>query len=218
MTLHVDLYYTMRSPYCYLCTPQLCELVQSYDLEFHLKPVFPLAISDPNFFKKINPLFVPYLLKDTTRIAKRLNIPYLWPRPDPIVQDMETRRISTNQPYIQRLTCLAQVAADKGRGLEFVASVSALLYNPEIERWDNDSHLADAISRAGMDLEELEDIVNRDNESLQARIILNRKDQLATGHWGAPLFDFDGEIFFGQDRIEDMIWYLNNNSLTLRAD
>jgi len=45
MTIHVDLYYTMRSPYCYLSTPQLRELVTEYELEFDLKPVYPLAVS-----------------------------------------------------------------------------------------------------------------------------------------------------------------------------
>jgi 2-hydroxychromene-2-carboxylate isomerase len=195
----------------------LCELAQSYDLEFHLKPVFPLAVSDPEFFGSVNPLFVPYLLKDTKRTAKRLNIPYQWPRPDPIVMDMETRTISADQPYIRRLSCLAQVAADRGRGLEFVASVSALLYNPDIERWDTGSHLADAIDRAGMNLDELDEMVKRDAESLEAKIISNRKDQLAAGHWGAPLFDFDGEIFFGQDRIEDLVWHLKNNGLSQRS-
>ncbi len=45
MAHHVDLYYTMRSPYCYLATPQLMSLVAAYDLAFDLKPVYPLAIT-----------------------------------------------------------------------------------------------------------------------------------------------------------------------------
>ena len=39
MTLHVDLYYTMRSPYCYLSTPQLSQLVAQYDLAFDLQGI-----------------------------------------------------------------------------------------------------------------------------------------------------------------------------------
>jgi 2-hydroxychromene-2-carboxylate isomerase len=41
MTINVDLYYTMRSPYCYLSTPQLVKLTEEFDLHFHLKPVYP---------------------------------------------------------------------------------------------------------------------------------------------------------------------------------
>ena len=88
MTIYVDLYYTMRSPYCYLATPTLAQLVKQYDLFFNLKPVYPLAVSDPTFFEKVNPMWPPYLSIDTRRIAERLNIPFRWPRPDPVVQDM----------------------------------------------------------------------------------------------------------------------------------
>ena len=136
MTLHIDLYYTMRSPYCYLSTPQLVDLVANYDLEIHLKPVYPLAISDPSFFKRANPSFMPYLARDTQRIAKRLNIPFRWPpSPDPVIQDLKTRAISAEQPHIRKLTHFAQIAAEKGRGLEFVASVSTLLFNPDVDGW-----------------------------------------------------------------------------------
>ena len=60
MTIHVDLYYTMRSPYCYLSTPQLRELVTEYELEFDLKPVYPLAVSDPSFYDRVNPMWLEY--------------------------------------------------------------------------------------------------------------------------------------------------------------
>ena len=106
MTIKIDLYYTMRSPYCYLSTPQLREISATYDLVFQLKPVYPLAVSDPTFFKRANPMFLPYLLKDSSRTAERLGIPFRMPRPDPIVQDLETQVISTEQLYIRRLTRL----------------------------------------------------------------------------------------------------------------
>ena len=216
MTLHVDLYYTMRSPYGYLATPQLRELVAEYDLAFDLRPVYPLAISDPTFFKRVNPLLPPYILKDTVRISERLHIPFRWPRPDPIVQDMQTLVVAGDQPYIRRLTRLAQVAAEKGKGLEFVIAVSATLFSPDVDGWDTGTYLADAITHAGLNSEELEHIVKSESDRLEAAIAANRKAQLAAGHWGAPLFVFKGEIFFGQDRIEDLVWYLKKNELTSR--
>jgi hypothetical protein len=141
MTLHVDLYYTMRSPYCYLSTPQLMALVAEYDLAFDLKPVYPLAISDPTFFQRIDPLFPRCLFRDTARLAERLNIPYRWPRPDPVVQDMDKNVTSTEQPYIRHLTCLAQVAAETKCGLESVASVSKLIFSPVVDGWNTRDHL-----------------------------------------------------------------------------
>lgn len=217
MTIKIDLYYTMRSPYCYLSTPQLREISATYDLVFQLKPVYPLAVSDPTFFKRANPMFLPYLLKDSSRTAERLGIPFRMPRPDPIVQDLETQVISTEQPYIRRLTRLAQVATEKGRGLDFVTSVSGLLFNPAVDGWDMGSHLSDAVKAVGFDLDELEGIVIKETERLEAAILQNREDQLAAGHWGAPLFVTDGEIFFGQDRIKDLLWHLEKQGLALRS-
>ena len=218
MTTFIDVYYTMRSPYCYLATPTLAQLTDQYDLFLRIKPVYPLAVSDPTFFEKVNPLWPPYLAKDTRRIAQRLNIPFRWPRPDPIVQDMTTRKIATEQPYITRLTHFAQIAADRQKGLEYVCSVSALLYDPEVDGWHEGNYLRDAMTRAGLDLDEYEEIAKRQAHDLEAKIQLNRLDQLATGHWGAPLFVYQEEIFFGQDRIEDLIWHLKEKGLSTLKD
>jgi len=216
MTINVDLYYTMRSPYCYLSTPQLVKLTEEFDLHFHLKPVYPLAVSDSTFFERVNPQWPPYLRVDTARIAKRLDIPFLWPRPDPIVQDRETHRVATEQPYIRGLTQFAQIAAEQALGLEYVAAVSGLLFNPAIDSWRNGTHLADALSSIGLDIEKLDQEINTDGARLETPIQQNRADQLASGHWGAPLFVFEGEVFFGQDRIEDLVWHLGQHGLNRR--
>lgn len=210
MTTTVDLYYTLRSPYCYLVTPQLAGLKAAHNLYFNLKPVYPLAVSDPTFFERVNPLWPPYVTKDTQRIAKRLNIPFRWPRPDPIVQDMQTRKVATEQPYIRRLTRLAQLAAEQHRGQEYVTVVSALLYNPEIDGWNTGDHLAKALQSVNLDLDAMDHKIANEQDRIDTAIAQNRADQLAAGHWGAPLFVTKGECFFGQDRLDDLIWHLNN--------
>ena len=35
----------------------------------------------------------------------------------------------------------------------------------------------------------------------------------ASGHWGVPTFVFDGEPFFGQDRIDVLLWRLRQAGL-----
>jgi 2-hydroxychromene-2-carboxylate isomerase len=39
----------------------------------------------------------------------------------------------------------------------------------------------------------------------------------ASGHWGVPTFVFENEPFFGQDRIELLIWRMEARGLTRRA-
>ena len=90
------------------------------------------------------------------RVAEYLGIPYRRPVPDPIVQDMQTHAIASEQPYIYRLTRLGMAAVLAGRGLAFLEQVSPVLWDGSVDGWDRGRHLGDAIARAGLDLTVLE--------------------------------------------------------------
>src|SRR5262249_48652579 len=124
MSLAVDVYWSFRSPYSYLATPRLVRLAAEYDVDLNVRIVLPLAVRKPDCFETVNPLWPPYLMRDTTRIAEQRGIPYAWPFPDPIVQDYATRRVAAEQPYIFRLARLGVEAAERGRGLPFIDHVS----------------------------------------------------------------------------------------------
>ena len=50
MTLAAELYFSFRSPYSYLAVGRYRALAEDYDLEIALRPVYPLAIRQPDFF------------------------------------------------------------------------------------------------------------------------------------------------------------------------
>jgi 2-hydroxychromene-2-carboxylate isomerase len=216
MPLAIDVFWSFRSPYSYLATPRLVALAAEYDLDVHVRPVLPIAVRIPGFFATVNPLWPPYLLRDTMRIAQHLGIDYGWPRPDPIVQDYATRQVAAEQPYIHRLTRLGVAAAERGRGLPFIAEVSQVLWNGKIAGWHEGAYLADASARAGLDLAELDAIVSRDAARFDAAIAKNQEDHLAAGHWGVPTMVFQGEPFFGQDRLDLLVWRLEQHGLSKR--
>ena len=217
MTLQFDLFYSMRSPYSYIATGRIAALVRDYDIAVAVRPVYALAVRDPNFFKSINPMWLRYLVMDTQRSAARHGIPFGRPRPDPIVQDMETRTIAEDQPYIHRLTRMAAAAAERGRGLEMIVTVSALIFGGTVDGWDHGDHLAEAVAKAGLDLAELDAAIEADPDRYEAIIDVNQDAQKEAGHWGTPLMVFKGEPFFGQDRIDDFIWRLEQQGLERRA-
>ena len=41
----------------------------------------------------------------------------------------------------------------------------------------------------------------------------NEAAQKAAGHWGVPLMVFNGEPFFGQDRIDMLVWRMSQHGL-----
>lgn len=216
MKLEVDLFWSFRSPYSYLATGRLVALERDYDVHFNVRPVYPIAVRIPGFFDQVNPLWPPYLLRDTVRIAEMEGIPYRWPNPDPIVQDTETRKVAEHQPYIHRLTRLGVAAAERGKGLPFIDEVSRIIFGG-IDNWHEGDHLAEATARAGLDLTELDAAIEKDPEHYESVIAENEAAQEKAGHWGVPLMAFQGEPFFGQDRIDHLVWRLEQNGLKQRG-
>jgi 2-hydroxychromene-2-carboxylate isomerase len=140
-----------------------------------------------------------------------LGMPHVWPSPDPIVQDMQTYKIATEQPYIHRLTYLGVEAERRGRGLAFAHEVSRLLFGGTRD-WHLGEHLAQAAQRAGLDLASM-DAAIADSASHRTAVE-DSQDALATaGHWGVPTFVFEGEPFFGEDRIDTLRWRLGKRGL-----
>lgn len=215
MTLAVDVFWSFRSPYSYLATPRLVELARRFDLDLRVRVVLPIAVRLPGFFQTVNPLWPPYLLRDTMRLAESLGLPFAWPRPDPIVQDYATRQVAAEQPYIHRLTRLGALGAERGRGLAFVDEVSRLIWGGT-DGWNEGDHLAGAARRAGCDLAELDATAAREAVRLDAVIAANQEALEAAGHWGVPTMVFQGEPFFGQDRIDLLVWRLRQHGLRER--
>ena len=217
MSLAVDVFWSFRSPYSYLATPRLVTLARDYDLDVNVRVVLPIAVRLDGFFERVNPLWPPYLMRDTFRIAQYLGMPYAWPDPDPIVQDYATRKVAAEQPYIHRLTRLGVEAARRGRALAFVAEVAHVIWSGEVRAWHDGPHLADAARRAGLDLAAMDAAVAADPAGRDATIAENQHALEAAGHWGVPTMVFQGEPFFGQDRIELLVWRLEQHGLARRA-
>ena len=217
MALDVDVFWSFRSPYSYLATPRLVQLAAEYEVDVHVRIVLPIAVRIPGFFDTVNPLWPPYLLRDTMHIAQHESLPYGWPRPDPIVQDFATRKVATEQPYIYRLSRLGIAAAERGRGLPFIAEVSRIIWGGDVEGWHEGSHLADAAKRAGLDLAALDAAIVADAPRYDAVVAENQRALEAAGHWGVPTMVFEGEPFFGQDRIDLIVWRLRQHGLRRRG-
>jgi len=216
MPLSVHLFWSFRSPYSYLATGRLVQLVREYAVDINVRPVLPIAVRIPGFFEQVNPLWPPYLLRDTMRLAQFHGIDYGWPRPDPIVQDFATRQVAAEQPYIYRLTRLGVAASRHGHGLPFIDEVSQIIWNGKTVGWHEGPHLAEATARAGLDLERLDAEVAAEPGRFDAIIESNHAALEAAGHWGVPTMVFEDEPFFGQDRIDLLVWRMQQKGMQRR--
>ena len=215
MTLTAELYFSFRSPYSYLSVGRYRAMTEEYDLKIALKPVYPLAIRQSDFFERNHPNWLDYTMRDMIRVAQFHGIPFGAPRPDPIIQDMATREIAADQPYIRRVTRMGQAAARRGAGLVFAAEAGKMIWGGQ-EGWHEGGHLDRALEAAGLGVEEIIAEVEGDAERLDAEIAANQDALEAAGHWGVPTLIFEGEPFFGQDRIEMVRWRMEQQGLTKR--
>jgi 2-hydroxychromene-2-carboxylate isomerase len=207
----VDLFWSFRSPYSYLAVPGAIRLEKDFMVKIRFRPVLPLAVREPSFFSPDNLKRAKYIRLDFPRRAEMLGFPHAWPSPDPIVQDMTTYKISPDQPYIYRLTYLGVEAERRGHGLAFAREVSNLIFGGTRD-WHLGSYAADAARRAGLDLASM-DAAIADPASHRQTVEENQTALAAAGHWGVPTFVFEGEPFFGEDRIDTLRWRLGRKGL-----
>jgi 2-hydroxychromene-2-carboxylate isomerase len=217
MTITFDYYFSFRSPYSYLSSPQVEEMIALYDVAPRMRFVLPIAVRIPGFFKNVNPLWPPYLLRDTFRIAQMHNIPYRWPRLDPIVMDYAAGEVAAEQPYIYRVTRLGVAAEHAGKGFAFARRAAHAIWSGEVDNWHEGEHLTRALEAAGLDASATERAIAEDPASHDAEIAKNEADQRNAGHWGVPLFVFNDEPFFGQDRLDHLIWRMQQHGLRERS-
>ncbi|MEJ2175340.1 MAG: DsbA family protein [bacterium] len=207
----VDLFWSFRSPYSFLAVPGAMRLEQDFLVKVAFRPVLPLAVRDPSFFSPDNLKRAKYIRLDWPRRAEMLGVPHAWPSPDPIVQDPQTFAIAPEQPYIHRLTYLGVEAERRGRGLAFAREVSQLIFGGTRD-WHIGDHLAEAAQRAGLELAAM-DAAIANPTAHHARVEENQQALADAGHWGVPTFVFEGEPFFGEDRIDTLRWRLEKKAL-----
>lgn len=217
MTLHADLFFSFRSPYSYLAIGRYRAMAEEHDLTVSLRTVLPIAIRDPSILFTGSPLVGRYIFIDAARSAQMLGISYRWPRPDPVVQNLATREIAAEQPHIHRLCRLGQAAERAGKGLAFADEVSRVIWSGTVDDWHEGEHLAEAAARAGLDLAALDAEAASDAAALDAEIAANQAALEAAGHWGVPCLVFEGEPFFGQDRIAMAKWRMEQKGLEKRV-
>ncbi|GAB5501431.1 DsbA family protein [Pyruvatibacter sp.] len=215
MPANIDVFWSFRSPYSYLITPDLLRLRADFDVTVSLRPVMPIAIRDKASVFDANDKKRPrYIVMDSLRRAELLGLPMTWPKPDPIVQDRETFEVSEDQPRIWRLTGLGVEAERRGKGIDFAFAASAVIWGGTRD-WDKGDHLAKAAAEVGLDLAEMEAAIQP--EEIKAQVENHHAQLEAAGHWGVPTMVFEGEPFFGQDRVDTLRWRLERKGVPARA-
>ena len=217
MTLSVDVFWSYRSPYCYLTLDRFRDWQAEYDLTVVIRPVYPMAVRNPDFFATVNRKYRTYHTQDYHRVAEFLGMPIRRPVPDPIVMDNATYRIAEVQPHIRRITRLGAASQLRGRSFAFTDAIMRKMWDGLTDGWNTDAHFRAALNKAGLDADEILDEVDNQPDKLEDVIEGNQRAFDQADHWGAPCMVFNGETFYGQDRLDVLMWRMKQKGLAARG-
>jgi 2-hydroxychromene-2-carboxylate isomerase len=230
--LQVEVYWSMRSPYCYISLNRCLEMQAKYHLDLNLFVTYPDAIKEPEMFEAFvaQGYRIAYQDLDSFRNGFFHGIPMAYPVPDVVVQHPDKDGLPygeiapfEEQIYAQFVTRHAIAAGEIGMGWEYLNEVMRLLWNGQKKPWATPgdfSHVIRAINGAGIDAEKLMATVAADPEKYD-KIAADRtvkQESNDAHHGGVPQFIFRNEPFFGQDRINLLIWRLKQYGLRERED
>ncbi len=192
MAPRIDYYFAPQSPYTYLGHSRFVAAARAADASVQVLPmdlggkIFPVSGGLP--LGQRAPQRLAYRLLELRRFSDYLGLPLnLQPKFFPVAGDAVARMI---------------IAVDQLDGAEaalrFTSAVLAAV-------WAEDRNIADTAVQAAL-LAECGLSADRQAEALapavQARYEANTQQAIDAGVFGAPSYVLNGEIFWGQDRVD----------------
>ena len=192
MNRTVDYYFAPQSPWTYLGHARLAEILQQQGCAVRVMPVdlggkvFPISGGLP--LGQRAPQRQAYRLVELQRFSQYLNAPlHLKPKYFPVAGDDSSRLI---------------IAVDQHHGVEAAMRITGAVL---AACWAQERNIADPkvlaelLAEQGLDPACLD---KANSQSVQEAYEGYTAQAIAAGVFGAPSYVVDGEIFWGQDRLD----------------
>ena len=192
----IDYYDSMSSPWTYLGHLRFMDLSRRFGLTIRHKPMDLLkvwSVSGGLPLKQRAQQRQAYRHQELRRWGELLKIPC----------NLEP----AFHPVADRRACYLVIAA-MHRGLDWSKLSYAILRAVWVEDRDIADHatLIAIANENGMDGKAL--LASTEDKAVHAEYQSNTDEAMTTGVFGAPTYVFDGELFWGQDRLQMLEWRL----------
>ncbi len=183
----LELFYSFRSPYSYLCLQRVFAIADAFKLKLVVRPVLPMVMRGMQVPRRK----LAYIAKDTSREARRLDIPY-GHFADPIGIGVER--------------CLAVFLYAQGerRERDFLLHAGEAIWSRAIDV-ATDKGMRKVTGRCGLFWPDV--LAAMEDESWRQEVEENRESMFDSGSWGVPTIRLGDYVVWGQDRD----WLLARN-------
>lgn len=193
----VEFYFDPVSPYAWLAMEQLARVTEAGG-HIACRPVLLAALLNAHGTK--GPAEVPakraYVFRDVMRQAKRLNLPFRGPPCHPFNPLAALRAILAVDGEAQRLALTRRVLA--------------AVWAEGIDVADPDC-LSTMLTRSGFDAEAIHAAAA--TPEIKQRLRRVTQDAIDAGVFGVPTFRLRGELLWGADRVDTVVWALNGGTI-----
>src|SRR3954470_8746095 len=190
MPRQVDYYFSFQSPWAYIGHNVFRNVAKTYDLKVNYKPVVLVDL-----FSETGGL--PLMKRHPVRQRYRMVELQRWRDKRGLTFHLQP----SNWPFNARLADGVVIAA-----IEAGLDPDRFLQRGFAGVWEDQLNLADAATLAKLGDESGlpgQQLVQRSaTEAISAAYEQNRQHALAADVFGSPVYVLDGEVFWGQDRIE----------------
>lgn len=187
---HIDYYFSLTSPWSFMGSERLAKMAKAHDatvtcIPANLGAVFAETGGLP--LPKRSPQRQAYRMMELNRWPALLGIPLV----------KEPKHFPYDETEGVRLVLAAQKSGKDALKLatELGRALWVLDQNPAEKNVQDE-----AAERAGLDADELREVMTLDEA--KAIWMKNSEDAIKVGVFGAPSYVIDGEIFWGQDRLD----------------
>ena len=187
----IDYYFAPQSPWAYLGHAAFTTLARDAQARVNVLPVdigAVFAVSGGLPLGQRAAQRQAYRLLELARFSKQLDVPLtLAPRHFPVAGDAAARLI---------------VAVELGDGGDAALALAGALGRAV---WAQERDIADASERAALLAEcglPAQRLAEADSSAVLARYAANTQRAIEAGVFGAPSYVVDGELFWGQDRLD----------------
>ena len=189
--MKIDYYYSVASPFAYLASDRFGKLVEKYNLEVIEKPfdlvgtVFSNTGGVP--VPKRHPSRQKYRLLEIDRIGKKFNVEI----------NKQPKFFPPSDPHLPAKFVLAAIKL--GNKLTFGNACLKSLWALE-KNISDEKTLEEICNQLNLKFDEIKKIAV--SAEINDEYIKNSNDAINQDIFGAPTFVLNGEIFWGQDRLE----------------
>ncbi|MEP6161042.1 MAG: 2-hydroxychromene-2-carboxylate isomerase [Halieaceae bacterium] len=188
MSKTLEFYFDFGSPTAYLAYKRLQQLSDSYELRVEYRPMLLGGVFKAT--DNVSPVTIPakgaYMLQqDLPRFAARYQVPLNFNPHFPI----NTLNLMRGAIAAERLACLPAYLAAV---FEAVWVDGKNMGEPEV--------VSEVLTAAGLPVSELLQLSQE--PELKAELIAATDAAVARGVFGAPTMFLEGEMYFGQDRLD----------------